>query len=206
MPASTKHPTPPPETTGFSIFIRASYTTKYNFAVANYNAVSTTEKIVMRDFFVLLYRSVVAVAWIVAMGCAVLTVITDSFFGGTIGVSVIYIALSIYNFYVFFRNRDLLNATRLLRAKVAGPDGLSCEWVSVPVDSASANERLSTVEQTAIDNVRKEFAGQAVREVDCLVYTNRYAKIYPTLPKELLIHFAGFLIATALGIALMVLL
>lgn len=205
MPASKKHPTPPSETTGFKIFILASYITKYNFAVANYNAVSTTEKKVMRDFF-LLYRSIVTVVWLVAMGCSVLTIFSNSLFGGTILLSIIYIALSMYNSYVYIYNRDLLNATRLLQAKVAGPEGLSCEWVSVPIDSSSANERLSAVEQTAIDKVRKEFSGQGVREVDCLVYTSRYAKLYPGLPKELAIHITGFLAAIALGIALMVLL
>lgn len=205
MSASTEHPNAPSDASGFNIFIRASYTTKYNFAVANYNAVSTTKKSVMRDFFVLLYRSVVAVVWIVAMAFAILTLFSDLFYGGTVVLSVIYIVLSIYNAYVTFQNRDLLNATRLLRAKVAGPSGLDCEWVSVPLDSASANERLSAVDQTALDNVRREFAGQGLREIECLVYTSRYAKIYPTFPLELLAHLLAFIVAIIVGFIFLIL-
>ena len=199
MSVSTKHPNPPSDASGFNIFIRASYTTKYNFAVGNYNAVSTTKKLVMRDFYVLLYRSVVAVVWIVAMVFAVLTIFSDAFFAITMVLSTIYIAISIYNAYVVYKNRNLLNATRLLRAKVAGPSGMDCEWVSVPLDSASANERLATVEQTALDDVRRDYSGQGVREVDCLVYTNRYTKIYPIFPRELLVHFLGFVVAVIVG-------
>lgn len=203
MSSQTKHAVPPPDTTGFSIFIRASYTSRYNFAVANYNDVSTTKKLVMRDAFVLLYRSVVAVVWIVAIAFAVLSYFSFMFFFGTIALSVLYILLSLYNAYVVFENRNLLNATRLLRAKVAGPNGLDCEWVSVPLDSASANERLAAVEQSALDNVRKEFAGK--NEIECLVYTNRYADNYPSFPKELLIHLFGFVLAVGIGIAFLLL-
>jgi hypothetical protein len=170
--------------------------------VANYNAVSTTKKLEMRDAFVLLYRSVVAVVWIIAVVFAVLSRFSYIFFFGTLILSVFYIGLSIYNAYVVVENRNLLNATRLLRAKVAGPNGLDHEWVSVPVNSASANERLAAVEQSALDNVRKEFADK--NEIECLVYTKRYADTYPVFPKELLIHLIGFAIAIFIGIVLLV--
>ncbi len=202
MSSQTKHAVPPTDTSGFSIFIRASYTSRYNFAVANYNAVSTTKKLEMRDAFVLLYRSVVAVVWIIAVVFAVLSRFSYIFFFGTLILSVFYIGLSIYNAYVVVENRNLLNATRLLRAKVAGPNGLDHEWVSVPVNSASANERLAAVEQSALDNVRKEFADK--NEIECLVYTKRYADTYPVFPKELLIHLIGFAIAIFIGIVLLV--
>jgi len=204
MPSQAKYAVPPSDTSGFRIFVRASYSAKYNFAVANYNAVSKKRKLVMRDAFVLLYRSVVAVAWIISIGCAVLGRFYYPFLGGTLVLSILYILLSLYNAYVFFDNRDLLNATRLLRAKVAGPNGLDYEWVSVPLDSRSANERLAAVEQSAIDNVRKEFAGNNENEIDCMVYTKRYADRYPGLPIELFIHLFGFLGAIALGIVMRV--
>jgi len=204
MSSKTKHAVPPPDITGFSIFVRASYSSKYNFAVANYNDVSTTKKLLMRDAFVFLYRSVVAVAWIITMAFAVLSVFSFMFFFGTLALSIFYIALSFYNAYVVLENRNLLNATRLLRAKVAGPDGFDHEWVSVPLDSASANERLAAVEQSALDNVRKEFSGKNDSEIECLVYTNRYADKYPGFPKELLIHLIGFVISIFIGIVLLV--
>ncbi len=202
MSSKTKHAVPPPDITGFSIFVRASYSSKYNFAVANYNDVSTTKKLFMRDAFVFLYRSVVAVAWIITMAFAVLSVFSFMFFFGTLALSIFYIALSFYNAYVVLENRNLLNATRLLRAKVGGADGRDHEWVLVPINSASANERLAAVEQSTLDNVRKEFGDK--NEVVCLVYTNRYADKYPAFPKELLIHLIGFLVAIIVGIIVLV--
>jgi hypothetical protein len=204
MPSQVKHAAPPSNTSGFRVFVRASYTNKYNFAVANYNDVSTTRKSVMRDVFVLLYRSVVAVVWIVAMALAILGRFYFAFFFGALALSVLYIALSFYNLYVFFDNRDLLNSKRLLRAKFAGPNGLDYEWVFVPLDSRSANERLSAVEQSALDNIRKEFANSNQSEIECMVYTKRYADVYPSFPKELILHLLGFLGAIVTGIALQI--
>lgn len=199
MPASKKYAQPPPEPTGFQIFIRVAYATRYNFAVANYNAVATNQKKSMFGDLFLLYRSVVAVVWIVAMAFAALALFKAEFVTGAVIPSVIYLAISIYNLYVYIDNRSLLHATRLLRAKVAGPSGLDCEWVSVPLDSRSANERLAAVEQAAIDRVRQEYAGSNVGEVECMVYTSRYADQYPSFPKEALLHILAFLVAIAFG-------
>jgi hypothetical protein len=200
MPPQTKYAVPPQDV-GMRVFVRAAYPARYNFAVANYNAVSVTHKATMRGGRLLLFRSVVAVVWIISMVFAILVIFSKGLLAVTIICSILYIALSVYNAYVFFNNRNLLNATRLLRAKFAGPNGLDSEWVSVPVDSRSANERLAAVEQASLDNIRKEFTGADKSEIDCMVYTKRYADTYPSFPKELLIHIIAFLIAIVIGIA-----
>ncbi|CAF0787248.1 unnamed protein product [Rotaria sp. Silwood1] len=204
MPPQTKYAVPPVEATGFSIFVRTSYAARYNFAVANYNSVSTAHKLSMFGNRLLLFRSVVAVIWIVSMAFAVLTLIKAGLIGVTIVLSLIYIIISIYNIYVFFTNGNLLYSTRLLRAKVSGPGGHDYEWVSVPLDSRSANERLASVEQSALDNVRREFGGNNTAEIDCMVYTKRYADMYPAFPKELILHLIAFLVAITVGITLTV--
>lgn len=202
MAPSGKHATAPSDTSGFRLFVRASYTTKYNFAVSNYNDVSATRKSYMRDGFVFLYRSVTAVVLIAAIVCAVLAYFTSMFFFATLIASAIYLLLSAYNAYVYFDNRNLLNSPRLLRAKIAGPDGLDHEWVSVPLNSRSANERLAAVEQSALDEIRKEFTGSNKNEIECLVYTKRYEDMYASLPKELVLHIVGFFGAIVLGIVM----
>ena len=199
MPPSSKYAVAPPLEVGFQLFVRAAYPPRYNFAVENYNAVSTAHKTTMRGGRLLLFRSVVAVSWIVAMVFAVLAALRSTFVAPTIIISLLYIALSFYNIYVYMQNRSLLNATRLLRAKVAGPTGADFEWVSVPLDSRNANERLSVVDQSALDNVRREFAGNKQTELDCLVYTRRYADSYTAFPKEALLHVAAFLVAIIVG-------
>jgi hypothetical protein len=203
MSTETKRAVPPPPTAGgFRIFVRSSYTARYNFAVANYNSVSVKPKSFMRDGFVLLYRSVVAVVWIISMAFAVLALFKGTLAIGAIVLSLLYILLTLYNAYVFFDNRNLLNSPRLLQAKVAGPNGLDYEWVSVPLDSRSANERLAAVDQSALDNVRREYAGNAKNGIDCMVYTSRYADTYPSFPKELLLHLLAFLVAIGLSIVM----
>ncbi|CAF5065657.1 unnamed protein product, partial [Rotaria magnacalcarata] len=202
MSTAKKYAVPPAEPTGFRIFVRAAYSSRYNFAVQNYNAVSANRKLSMFGNRFLLFRSIVAVVWITSMVFAVLALLKAAFVAFTIVFGLIYIAISAYNIYVFIENRSLLNATRLLRAKVAGPTGIDCEWIAVPLDSRSANERLAAVEQAALDNVRREYAGNNVTEIDCLVYTKRYADTFPSFPKEVLLHFLAFVIAIAVGIIL----
>lgn len=202
MSTKAKHPVAPAESSGLRVFVRTAYPARYNFAVENYNAVSVHHKTTMRGGRLLLFRSVVAVAWIIAIVFAFLALIMASMVVPTVIISVLYIALSVYNAYVFFHNRTLLNASRLLKAKVAGPNGLDYEWVSLPLDSRSANERLAAVEQSALDNVRREFVGSNQSDILCLVYTKRYAETYPTFPKELFVHLAAFVLAIVLGVIL----
>jgi len=204
MISQTKYAVTPAETSGFRVFVRTAYPARYNFAVANYNTVSVTHKSTMRGGRLLLFRSIVAVVWIIAMVFAILALIQSTFVIGTCLVSFLYIVLSIYNLYVFFSNGDLLNSRRLLRAKIAGPNGLDYEWVSVPLDSRSANERLAAVDQLALDNVRKEYAGSSTSEIDCMVYTKRYADRYPAFPKELFIHLFGFIGSIVVAIVVLI--
>lgn len=202
MPSSKKYAVAPPEEQGFRIFVRHAYPVRYNFAVDNYNAVSARHKRRMFGGFVILYRSVTAACWITAMVFGVLALLYGKLVIADVIISAIYLAISIYNFYVYMDNRSLVIGTRLLRAKAAGPSGLNHEWVSVPLDSRSANERLANVDQMALDSVRREFAGQGQGEIDCLVYTQRYADTYASFPKEVLLHMLAFLVALALGIGL----
>ncbi|CAF0762074.1 unnamed protein product [Adineta ricciae] len=199
MPPQEKYAVPPPDVKGFRVFVKTAYPPRYNFAVENYNAVSVNHKTTMRGGRLLLFRSVVAVVWIVAIVFAFLTFVSAALVTFNVLLSALYIGLSLYNGYVYFNNRDLLNASRLLPAKTAGPNGLDYEWVFVPLDSRSANERLSAVDQAAIDRVRKEFVGSNQSEMMCMVYTARYANNYPTFPKELLIHLAAFLVSLSIG-------
>ncbi|CAF4721585.1 unnamed protein product, partial [Rotaria sp. Silwood2] len=90
MPPQTKYAVPPIETTGFSVFVRTAYAARYNFAVANYNAVSTTQKLSMFGNRLLLFRAIVAVVWIISITFAILTIIKPGLFAVTIVLSLIY--------------------------------------------------------------------------------------------------------------------
>jgi hypothetical protein len=198
MPSQSTRPSPPKDA-GTRIFIAAAYPARYNFAVANYNLVSTVHKRCMRGGRLLLFRSVVAVCWIISMAFALLALIRAPFIVPTVLICVFYLVLSAYNLYVFVSNGSLMKSSRFLRAKAAGPAGLDHEWVMVPLESRSANERLSMIEQSTLDDIRREFAGNRTPEIDCFVYTSRYANNYPTFPKEMLLHFFAFLCALTAG-------
>ena len=202
MSAARKYAVAPPEEEGFRLFVRHAYPVRYNFAVDNYNNISARQKKRMFGGFVVLYRSVVSVMWIIASAFGVLALFRASFVIGTVLIGLIYEAISFYNFYVFIDNRSLVSGARFLHAKAAGPTGLDHEWVSVPLDSRSANERLAAVDQSALDSVRREFAGQGQPAIDCLVYTRRYADSYPSFPKEILLHIVAFIVSMGVGIAL----
>jgi hypothetical protein len=203
MTFQTKCPTPPRDT-GFRIFVRAAYPTKYNFAVANYNEVSSVRKLHMRGGRLLLFRSIVAIVWIISMIFAILAVLKAGFLIVTVICSLFYIALSIYNLYVFFQNRDILNTTRLLPVKVSELNGLDYEWINVPLHSLSPTGRLVDVNQSSLDRLRQEFIATNKSEISCMMYTKRYADIYPSFPKELLLHCLAFILAIVIGITMAV--
>ena len=200
MSLQRKYAVPPSKENGLGIFVRTAYPTRYNFAVTNYNNVSIKHKSTMFGGRLLLFRSIVAVVWIISVVFALLSFIKREFVVGTVILGLLYIVISIYNMYVFCGNGNLLNSSRFLRARVAGPSGLDYEWVSVPLDSRSANERLASVEQAALDNIRREFMGSSSNEINCMVYTKRYAESYPKFPKELLLHLFLFIVVIVVGI------
>ena len=104
MSLQRKYLVPPPKETGFRVFVLVAYPTRYNFAVANYNNVSIKHKSTMFGGRLLLFRSIVAVVWIISVVFALLSFIEKEFVVGTVILGLIYIVISIYNLYVFCKN------------------------------------------------------------------------------------------------------
>ncbi|UJR13869.1 hypothetical protein I4U23_000877 [Adineta vaga] len=201
MSFQANYPIPPVASNGagFRIFVRSAYSAKYNFAVANYNYVSSTHKLNMRGGHLLLFRSIVVIVWIITMIFAILSLIKSIFIIFTIIFSLFYIVLSIYNSYVFFRNRNLLNATRLLPIKIFTLNGFDFEWIKVPLNSATVTDRMKDIDSSSLDRLRQEFVGNDQKEIICMTYTKQYADTYSTYPKELLLHFVAFLFTIIFG-------
>ena len=196
MTFQTNYPTAPRQDEGFRIFVRSAYPAMYNFAVDNYNYVCAIHKLNMRGGHLLLFRSVITIVWIVSLLFAFLSLFKSIFMVVTVICSLFYIALSIYNIYVFFRNRDLLNATRLLAAKVPALNGADHEWISIPLKAGPTNSRLADINQSSFTRLQEEYLGGNQSEVTCMIYTKTYAETYPTFPKELLLHCFAFLFTT----------
>ncbi|CAF1220394.1 unnamed protein product [Adineta ricciae] len=196
MTFQTNYPTAPRQDAGFRIFARSAYPAKYNFAVDNYNYVCSIHKLNMRGGHLFLFRSVVTIVWAISLLFAFLSLFKSIFMVVTVICSLFYIVFSIYNSYVFFRNRDLLNATRLLAAKVPALNGADHEWVSIPLKSGHINSRLADIDQSSFIRLQEEYLGGNQPEVPCMIYTKTYAETYPTFPKELLLHCFAFLLTT----------
>jgi hypothetical protein len=69
--------------------------------VANYHAVSNVYKLHMRDGRLLLFRSVVTVVRIISMIFEMLKTLQTAFIMITLICSLFYMALSIYNLYIY---------------------------------------------------------------------------------------------------------
>ena len=196
MTFQTNYPTAPRQDAGFRSFARSAYPTKYNFAVDNYNYVCSIHKLSMRGGHLLLFRSVITIVWTISLLFAFLSLFKSILMVVTVICSLFYIVFSIYNSYVFFRNRDLLNATRLLAAKVPTLNGADHEWVSIPLKAGRMNSRLADIDQSSFTRLQEEYLGGNQPEVTCMIYTKTYAETYPTFPKELLVHCFAFLLTT----------
>ena len=92
-----------------------------------------------------------------------------------------------------------MNATRLLPVKVPELNGADYEWIKVPLHSLGVTGRLADVDQSSLDRLRQEFMGNKQSEIACMIYTKRYADIYPSFPKEVILHIIAFILAVIVG-------
>ncbi|CAF1362712.1 unnamed protein product [Adineta steineri] len=189
--------------TGITVTVRNNYAGRYNFAVNNYNCLASLDKKKMRGGHFLLHRYIVILLWLVSMACAGASAVLKPLIAVPIVISVLYIALSIYNIVVFKRNGSLFHPKLMIHNnRLAGSIN---EWYTVPIHTriqdTAALAAVGGDNSAAMNVLREEYTN--VDEIQIMIYTERYIRLHTYFPRRsIVIHIIGFIISFALGIVL----
>ena len=189
--------------TGVTVTIRQNYAAKYNFAVRQYNNLPLEDtKKEMRGGHFLVYRYAVILFWLISMICGGVSAIFKPLVTVPIVISLVYIALSIYNIVIFKKNGNLLPRPLMIHN-----NALDCnnEWYTVPIHTRiqdrAALAAIGGDDSAAMAALRQEYTN--VEEIKVMVYTERYIRNFTYAPyKTIAIHIILFLISLIFGIVL----
>jgi hypothetical protein len=189
--------------TGIHVTIRNNYAARYNFAVGNYNSLPLEdEKKTMRGGHFLVYRYIVVIFWLISMIFAGVSSAVKPLVTVPIIISLVYIALSIYNIVIFKKNGYLLHRKLMIHNNRLGSNN---EWYTVPIHTHIQNTAaLAAVggdDSAAMAALRETYTN--VEEIKIMVYTGRYITLFTYFPtRSIVLHIAMFTISLLLGIVL----
>jgi hypothetical protein len=129
-----------PRATGILVFIRNTYPASYNHVVRNMNhllkQLNTKNKRSMRGGHFLLYRYVILLAILLCFCFGIASIYVKPCAAVSFSLSVLYIALSIYNIIIFILNRPLIHpflTGKIPRGYISGD--YTNEFYSVPMNT-----------------------------------------------------------------------
>ncbi|CAF3929186.1 unnamed protein product [Rotaria sp. Silwood1] len=200
----------PSRDTGISVQIRNTYPARYNFAVKQYRAnadANNPKKKEMRGGHFLLYRSVIVLAWLIALGAGGISSILKPliensskwkpFLALNIFICLFYIIISIYNIVIFKRNGSLFNR-RMIHDNSISKINM---YVTIPIHTFVTQTQALASEQedvvAGLQNVQNQ-----VNEIQVMYYKEYYVRTYTYFPRSIIKHIIFFVIAMAEGIVL----
>jgi len=197
-----------PHATGVLAFIRNTYPASYNHVVRNMNGIihqiNAKNKRSMRGGHFLLYRYVVIFAIILCFCFGIASIYVKACAAVPFVLSVLYIALSIYNIVIFVLNRPLIN--RILTRQVPQgviSDGTMNEFYSVPVNATLSTGVFAAYFDPIVlaAAVRKE--NIQLTNIHIMLYDYRYLR-RKNFPKEIIVHLLVFIILFFLAIVFVI--
>jgi hypothetical protein len=197
-----------PHATGVLAFIRNTYPASYNHVVRNMNAIinqmNAKNKRSMRGGHFLLYRYVVVFAIILCFCFGIASIYVKACAAVPFVLSVLYIALSIYNIVIFVLNRPLIHPT-LTRQVPQGviPDGSMNEFYSVPVNATVSTGVFAAFIDPAILAAAVRRENIQLTRIKIMLYDHRYLR-RSNFPKEIIVHLLVFMILFILAIVFVI--
>jgi len=196
--------------TGIKVQIRNTYPARYNFAVKQYHSnadANEPKKKEMRGGHFLLYRSVMILAWLIALGAGGISSILKPlienssrwkpFLTLNIVICLIYIIISIYNIVIFRRNGSLFNRRMILNNSITK----SNMYVTIPIHTFITQTRALASEQEDVAAGLQNVENQ-VNEIEVMYYKEYYVRTYTYFPRSIIKHIIFFVLAMAEGIVL----
>jgi hypothetical protein len=194
-----------PHATGVLAFIRNTYPASYNHVVRNMNGIiyqmNEKDKRFMRGGHFLLYRYVMAFAIILCFCFGIASIYVKVCAAVPFILTVLYIALSIYNIVIFLLNRPLIHPvlTRQIPQGVIS-DGTMNEFYSVPVNATVLTGVFAAFIDPAVLAAAVRRENIQLTKIDIMLYDHRYLR-RSKFPKEIIVHLLVFIILFFLAIA-----
>ena len=192
-----------PRDTTVRVFIRRTYPALYNHVVRNMNSLTdptdTQKKWSMRGGHFFLYRYIIFFAIILCFSFGIASIFVKACSAVPFVLTVLYIALSIFNIVVYFRNKPVLR--QLVTAEVPSNElnGFINRFFTVPI-----NAQIQTGVAAAFFDPARILAifqerNIAVTELEVMLYDHHYLA-RSKFPKEIIVHLIIFLILFILAI------
>ena len=194
-----------PRATGVHAFIRNTYPASYNHVMRNMNGIigrlNVKEKRSMRGGHLFLYRYVILFAILLCLGFGIASIYVKPCATVPFILSILYIALSIYNIVIFIINRPVIHpllARQVQRGLISG--NYINEFYSVPVNATVLTGVLAAFIDPAVIAAAIQRENIQLAEIKIMLYDDRYVR-RSSFPKEIIIHLIVFLVLFILAIA-----
>jgi hypothetical protein len=194
-----------PRATGILAFVRNTYPAVYNHVVRNMNGIghqtNTKNKSSMRGGHFFLYRYVLLLAMLLCFGFGIASIYVKPLAAVPFILSILYIALSIYNIVIYIRNRPLLHpilTSEVQTGVISG--GYKNEFYSVPVNATVLTGVLAAFIDPAVIAAAVHKENIQLTTIKIMLY-DRYYKRDSKFPVEIVVHLILFFILFILAIA-----
>ena len=193
-----------PRDTSVLVFIRKTYPAEYNHVVRNMNdsinyQTNTKNKRSMRGGHLFLYRYVVLIAIIICFAFGIASIYVKGCAAVPFLLTILYIALSIYNIVVFICNRPLIHPLLTAQVPRGQLDGMINRFFKVPVNAAVLTGVVATFINPAVIVAAVKKENIQITEISIMLYDDRYLS-RSRFPKEIVVHLLVFIILFILAI------
>ena len=155
----------------------------------------------MRGGHLFLYRYVILFAILLCLGFGIASIYVKPCATVPFILSILYIALSIYNIVIFIINRPVIHpllARQVQRGLISG--NYINEFYSVPVNATVLTGVLAAFIDPAVIAAAIQRENIQLAEIKIMLYDDRYVR-RSSFPKEIIIHLIVFLVLFILAIA-----
>ncbi|CAF3785008.1 unnamed protein product [Rotaria socialis] len=188
--------------TGITVTVPKNYAGRYNFAVDNYNSLPVAEKKKMRGGRFLLRRYILIAFWLLSMIFGGISAVLKPLVVVPIVVSLLYMAISIYNIVIFKKNSSVLHPTLMLHNNDLRGNN---EWYTVPIhtriEDRAALAAVGGDDSAAMSAIREQYTN--MKEIKIMVYTERYIRLFTYFPTNtIILHIFVFVVSFMFGVVL----
>lgn len=193
-----------PRDTTVLVFIRSTYPAIYNHVVRNMNdsinyQTNTKKKWSMRGGHFFLYRYVVLLAMILCFVFGIVSIFVKGCAAVPLVLTVLYIALSIYNIVVYILNRPLIHPLLTRQVPRGNLDGMINRFFNVPVNATVLTGIIAAFIDPAVIAAAMKKENVQLTEIRIMLYDDRYLS-RSKFPKEIIVHLFFFTILFILAI------
>ena len=185
------------------IIVRRTYPAMYNHVVRNMNYINyrtqTQNKSSMRGGHFFLYRYVILLALILCFAFGIASIYVKPCATVPFVLTVLYIALSIYNIVIFIRNRPLLHPLLTFKVPDGKLNGLINRFFIVPINARILTGVIAAFVDPAVLFAALRRDNVAVTEIKVMLYDSTYLA-RTRFPKEIIVHLFLFIVMFILAI------